>query len=48
MGHVVRTKETSTNKILKGKSKGKRPLGRSRHRRESDIKMNVYEVQEEG
>ena len=31
-------------RILVGKSEGKRPLGRSRHRWEDNIKMDLQEV----
>jgi hypothetical protein len=31
-------------KILVGKPEGKRPLGRSRHRREDDIKMDLRKI----
>ena len=31
-------------KILTGKPTGKRPLGRSRHRWENNIKMNLKEI----
>ena len=37
-GHVVRMEEGV------GKPEGKRPLGRSRHRWEDNIKMNLQEV----
>jgi hypothetical protein len=30
--------------FLVGKSEGKRPLGRSRHRWENNIKMDLWEV----
>jgi hypothetical protein len=30
--------------VLVGKSRGKRPLGRSRHRWEDNIRMNLQEV----
>ena len=32
------------NKVLVGKPKGKRPLGRPRHRWEDNIKMDLEEV----
>jgi hypothetical protein len=31
-------------RILVGKPEGKRPLGRSRHRQESNIKMDLREI----
>ena len=33
------------NRILMGKPEGKRPLGRSRHRWEDNIKMDFQEVE---
>ena len=44
-GHVAQM-EQSTNayKVLVGKPKGKRPLGRPRHRREDTIKMDLSQV----
>ena len=40
-GHVARMEEgRSVFKILTGKSTGKRPLGRSRHRWEGTIRMD--------
>jgi len=35
-------------RVLVGKPEGKRPLGRSRHRREDNIKMDLQEVGCEG
>jgi hypothetical protein len=35
-------------KILVGKSEGKRPLGRPRHRRYNNIKMDLREIRLEG
>jgi hypothetical protein len=32
-------------RVLVGKSEGKRPLGRPRHRREDNIKMDLREVE---
>ena len=32
------------NRVLVGKRQGKRPLGRSRHRWEDNIKMDLHEV----
>ena len=41
-GHVARKEEgRSVFKILTGKSKGKRPSGRSRHRWEDNIRMDL-------
>jgi hypothetical protein len=31
-------------RVLVGKPEGKRPLGRPRHRREDNIKMNLQEM----
>jgi len=31
-------------RVLVGKHEGKKPLGRPRHRREDDIKMDIQEV----
>jgi hypothetical protein len=46
MGGACNTYEESRGvySILMGKPKGKRPLGRSRHRREDNIKMDLQEV----
>ena len=35
---------TGVYRVLVGKPEGKRPLGRSRHRRVNNIKMEVKEV----
>jgi hypothetical protein len=35
-------------KILVGKSEGKRPRGRPRHRREDNIRMDLREIRWEG
>ena len=44
-GHVARMQEgRSAFKMLTGKSTGKRPLGRSRHRLDEDIRMDLEEV----
>jgi hypothetical protein len=32
------------HRVLMGKTEGKRPLGRPRHRREDNIKMDLHEV----
>ena len=41
-GHVARPEESrSAFKILTGKLTGKRPLGRSRHRFEDNIRMDL-------
>ena len=45
VGHVARMEERrGVHKVLMGKPEGKRPLGRPRHRREDNIKMNLQEV----
>jgi hypothetical protein len=36
--------ERGVHRVLVGKPDGKRPLGRSRHRWEGNIKMNLQEV----
>jgi hypothetical protein len=36
--------ERNIYRVLVGKSEGKRPLGRPRHRWEDNIKMNLQEV----
>jgi hypothetical protein len=36
--------ERKVYKVLVGKPKGKRPLGRPRHRRESGIRMNPLKI----
>jgi len=44
-GHVVRMDEgRSMYRVLVGKPGGKRPLGRSRHRWEDDIKIDLQDV----
>ena len=44
-GHVARMEEgRSAFKILTGKSKGKRPLGRPRHRWEDNIRTDLEEI----
>ena len=44
-GHVARMEESrSAFKILTGKSTGKRPLGRPRHRWEGNIRMDLEEI----
>jgi len=44
-GHVVRIVERiGICRVLVGKCEGKRPLGRSRHRWEENIKMDLQEV----
>ena len=48
-GHVARIGEKrGVYRVLVGKSEGKRPLGRSRHRWEDNIKMDLQEVGCEG
>ena len=45
VGHVARIEEgRSAFKILTGKSTGKRPLGRPRHKWEDNIRMDLEEV----
>jgi hypothetical protein len=44
-GHVARMEEDrSAFKILTGTPKGKRPLGRPRHRWEDNIRMTLKEI----
>ena len=44
-GHVVHMGEDrGVHRVLVGKPEGKRPLGRPRHRREDNIKMDLQEV----
>jgi hypothetical protein len=44
-GHVARMEDRrGVYRVLVGKSEGKRPLGRSRRRREDNIKMDLQEV----
>ena len=44
-GHVARMEETrSAFKMLTGKPKGKRPLGRPRHRWEDNIRMDLEDI----
>ena len=43
-GHVARMRESGAYRVLVGKPKGKRPLGRPRHRWEDNIKMDIQEV----
>ena len=44
-GHVDGMEESrSAFKILTGKATGKRPLGRSRRRREDNIRMEIEEI----
>ena len=44
-GHVARMEEgRSSFKILTGKPKGKRPLGRPRRRWEDSIRMDLEEI----
>jgi hypothetical protein len=45
VGHVIRTVERrGVYRGLVGKSEGKRPLGRPRHRWKDNIKMDVQEL----
>ena len=49
VGHVARMGERrGLYRVLVGKPKGKRPLGRSRRRREDNIKVDLQEVGCEG
>ena len=49
MGHVARMGEgRGVHRVPVGKAEGKRPLGRPRHRREDNIKMELQEVGEGG
>jgi hypothetical protein len=44
-GHVVSMEAKKiAQRILVGKPEGKRPLGRSRHRWEDNIKMDLREI----
>ena len=44
-GHVARMgKGRRVHRVLVGKPEGKRPVGRPRHRREDNIKMDLQEV----
>ena len=44
-GHVARMGEgRGVHRVLVGKPEGKIPLGRARHRREDNIKMDLQEV----
>jgi hypothetical protein len=44
-GHVARMREgRSIYRVLVGRSEGKRPLGRPRHRREVNIKLDLREI----
>jgi hypothetical protein len=44
-GHVARTgEERKVYKVLVGKPKGKRPLGRPRHTWEDGIRMDLREI----
>ena len=44
-GHVARMGEgRGVHRVLVGKPEGKRPLGRSRHRWEDNIKMDLWDV----
>ncbi|KAJ4439921.1 hypothetical protein ANN_08051 [Periplaneta americana] len=48
-GHVVRMGESrNAYRVLVGRSEGKRPLGRPRHRWEDNIKMDLREVGYDG
>ena len=48
-GHVVRMGDRrGVHRVLVGKPEGKRPLGRTRHRCEDNIKMDLQEVGESG
>ena len=44
-GHVARMgEERGVYRVLVGKREGGRPLGKSRHRRDDNIKMDLQEV----
>jgi hypothetical protein len=43
-GHVARMGEGSMYRVLVGKSEGKRPLGRPRHRWEDNVRIDLQEV----
>jgi hypothetical protein len=44
-GHATRIGENrNAYRIMLGKQEGKRPLGRLRHRRVDDIKMDLIEI----
>jgi hypothetical protein len=44
-GHVARMrKKRNAYRLLVGKPEGRRPLGRPRHRRVDNIKMDVLEI----
>ena len=44
-GHVAHmVQDRVVHRVLVGKPEGKRPLGRSRHRWEDNIKMDLQEV----
>ena len=44
-GHVARMEQgIGVHRVLVGNPEGKRPLGRPRHRREDNIKMDLEEV----
>jgi len=42
--YVERMENKDVYRVLVGKSEGKRPLGRPRHRWEDNIKMDLWEV----
>jgi hypothetical protein len=42
--HVARIGKRGAYRVLVGRSKGKRPLGKSRHRWKNNIKMDLQEV----
>jgi hypothetical protein len=45
VGHVARMKEgRGVYRVLVGRSQGKRPLGRPRHRWENNINMDLSEI----
>ena len=48
-GHVAHMgKGRGLYRVLVGKPEGERPLGKTRHRRENNIKMDLQEVECEG
>jgi hypothetical protein len=44
MEHVARIGRRGAYRVLVGRSKGKRPLGKPRHRRKNNIKVDLQKV----
>ena len=44
MGHVTYMGDRGAYRVLVGKPEGKRPLGKPRHRRKDNIKIDIQEV----